>query len=166
MRQCGMSERWRFCLAVLGAVLVPAGFLGERIFAYGVNVPFWDQWVIADLVVKAFEGTLSLGDLTFQQNESRLVFPRLLFIGLAYLTGYDVRYEMWGSFCLGCLVAYNIYRLGRLTLGDNLRQEIFLLFLASLMIFSLMQWENWFWGIQLSFFVPIVSVTSILSVVY
>ena len=136
------------------------------ILTYGVNVPYWDQWEVADIVVKAFDGRLSLKDLTFQQNESRLVFPRLLFIGLAYLTGYDVRYEMWGSFCLGCLVAYNIYRLGRLTLGDNLRQEIFLLFLASLMIFSLMQWENWFWGIQLSFFVPIVSVTSILSVVY
>ena len=65
-----------------------------------------------------------------------------------------------------CLIAYNVYRLGRLTLGDNLRQEVFLLFLASLLIFSLMQWENWFWGIQLSVFVPIACVTSILSIAY
>jgi hypothetical protein len=136
------------------------------ILVYGVNVPYWDQWEVADIVVKAFEGRLSLKDLTFQQNESRLVFPRLLFIGLAYVTGYDVRYEMWGSFCLGGLVAYNVYRLGRLTLGDNLRQEVFLLFLASLLIFSLIQWENWFWGIQLSFFVPIACVTSIVSIAY
>ena len=55
---------------------------------------------------------------------------------------------------------------GKLTLDDNIRQQAFLLFLASLMIFSLMQWENWFWGIQLSFFVPIACVTSILSVAY
>jgi hypothetical protein len=161
-----MSDRLLFRLSALTAVLLPAGFLAGMILVYGVNVPYWDQWEVADIVVKAFEGRLSLRDLTFQQNESRLVFPRLLFIGLAYLTGYDVRYEMWGSFCLGCLVAYNVYRLGRLTLGDNLRQEVFLLFLASLLIFSLMQWENWFWGIQLSFFVPIACVTSILSVAY
>jgi hypothetical protein len=161
-----MSDRLLFRLSALTAVLLPAGFLAGMILVYGVNVPYWDQWEVADIVVKAFEGTLSLKDLTFQQNESRLVFPRLLFIGLAYLTGYDVRYEMWGSFCLGCLIAYNIYRLGRLTLGDNLRQEVFLLFLASLLIFSLIQWENWFWGIQLSFFVPITCVASILSIAY
>lgn len=161
-----MSDRLLFRLSALTAVLLPAGFLAGMILVYGVNVPYWDQWEIADIVVKAFDGTLSLRDLTFQQNESRLVFPRLLFIGLAYLTGYDVRYEMWGSFCLVCLVACNVYRLGRLTLGGNRRQEVFLLFLASLLIFSLMQWENWFWGIQLSVFVPIACVTSILSLSY
>src|SRR5437870_11186905 len=85
---------------------------------------------------------------------------------LAYLTGYDVRYEMWGTFCLACLVVYNVYRLGRLTLGGARRREVFLLFLASSVIFSLVQWENWFWGIQLIVFVPIVCVTSILSLSY
>ena len=161
-----MSHRWLFSLFALTAVLLPAGFLAGTIFVYGVNVPYWDQWEVADLVVKAFDGRLSLRDLTSQQNESRLVFPRLLFIGLAYLTGYDVRYEMWGSFCFACLVVYNVYRLGRLTLGGNRRQEVLLLFLASSLIFSLIQWENWFWGIQLSFFVPIACVTSILSLSY
>jgi hypothetical protein len=161
-----MSDNWLFRLSVLTAVLLPAGLLAGTILVYGVNVPYWDQWEVAGVVVKAFDGTLSLRDLTFQQNESRLVFPRLLFIGLAYLTGYDVRYEMWGSFSLVCLVAYNVYRLGRLTLGGNRRQEVFLLFLASLVIFSLVQWENWFWGIQLSVFIPIACVTSILSLSY
>jgi len=164
--QSAMSDNWLFRLSALTAVLLSAGLLAGTILVYGVNVPYWDQWEVADLVVKAFDGTLSLRDLTFQQNESRLVFPRLLFIGLAYLTGYDVRYEMWGSFCLACLIAYNVYRLGRLTLGGNRRQEVFLLFLASLPIFSLVQWENWFWGIQLSVFVPIACVTSILSISY
>ena len=161
-----MSHNWLFRLSALTAVLLPAGLLARTILVYGVNVPYWDQWEVADLVVKAFDGTLSLRDLTFQQNESRLVFPRLLFIGLAYLTGYDVRYEMWGSFFLACLVAYNVYYLGRLTVGGNRRQEVFLLYLASLLIFSLVQWENWFWGIQLSVFVPVACVTSILSLAY
>lgn len=161
-----MSHNWLFRLSALTAVLLPAGMLARTILVYGVNVPYWDQWEVADLIVKAFDGTLSLRDLTVQQNESRLVFPRLLFIGLAYLTGYDVRYEMWGSFCLACLVAYNVYRLGRLTVGGNRRQEVFLLYLASLLIFSLVQWENWFWGIQLIVFVPVACVTSVISLSY
>src|SRR2546422_5043089 len=84
--QSGMSDRLLFRLSALTAVLLPAGFLAGMILIYGVNVPYWDQWEVADIVVKAFEGRLSLKDLTFQQNESRLVFPRLLFIGFAYLT--------------------------------------------------------------------------------
>ena len=161
-----MKDNWFFRLSALTAIVLPAGLLAGTILMFGVNVPYWDQWQVADVVVKAFDGRLSLRDLTFQQNESRLVFPRLLFIGLAYLTGYDVRYEMWGSFSLACLIVYNVYRLGRLTLGGNRRQEVFLLLLASLVIFSLVQWENWFWGIQLSVFVPIACVTSILSLSY
>lgn len=150
----------------LSAVVLPAGFLAWTILAYGVDVPFWDQWRVAGLVAKALDGTLSLGDLTSQANESRLVFPRLLFIGLAYLSGYDVRYEMWGTFCLACLVVYNVYRLGRVTLGGDRRREVMGLLLASSLVFSLVQWENWFWGIQLVAFVPLACVTSILSLAY
>ena len=28
------------------------------ILVYGVCRPYWDQWEVADIVVKAFEGTL------------------------------------------------------------------------------------------------------------
>src|SRR5262245_50679210 len=122
--KCGMSDRWPVRLSPLSVVLLPAGLLAWTILAYGVNVPFWDQWVVGGLVVQAFDGTLSLRDLVAQQNESRLVFPRLLFLGLAYLTGYDVRYEMWGSFCLACLVVYNVYRLGQLTLGGPRGRQV------------------------------------------
>ena len=66
-----MSDRLLFRLSALTAVLLPAGFLAAMILVYGVNAPYWDQWEVADIVVKAFEGRLSLKDLTFQQNESR-----------------------------------------------------------------------------------------------
>ena len=161
-----MSDRWPVRLAPLSVVLVPAGFLAWTIIAYGVNVPFWDQWVVGGLVVRGFDGTLSLQDLVAQQNESRLVLPRLLFLGLAYLTGYDVRYEMWGSFCLAALVVYNVSRLGRLTLGGQRGRQVVPLLLASALILSLVQWENWFWGIQLIVYVPVACVTSIIALSY
>jgi putative effector of murein hydrolase LrgA (UPF0299 family) len=147
-------------------ILFPAGLLAHVIFVYAVNIPYMDQWVTADVVAKAFEGTISLSDLTFQQNETKPVFPRLFFIALAYLTNYDVRYEMWGTFGLACLVTYNIYYLGKRTLQQTPRAALFLLFLASLMIFSLFQWENWFWGIQMIVFVPIACISTILALAY
>jgi hypothetical protein len=161
-----MSDRWPRRLSPLSIVLLPAGFLAWTIMIYGVNVPFWDQWVVGGLVAQAFEGTLSLADLVAQQNESRLVFPRLLFLGVAYLTGYDVRYEMWGSFGLACLVVYNVYRLGRLTLDGPRARHVLPLLCASALILSLAQWENWFWGIQLIVYVPIACVTSSIVLAY
>ena len=70
-----MSDRLLSRLSALTAVLLLAVFLAWIILVYRVNVPYWDQWEVADIVVKAFDGRLSLKDLTFQQNESRLVFP-------------------------------------------------------------------------------------------
>ncbi|MGE4091051.1 MAG: hypothetical protein AB7G75_09450 [Candidatus Binatia bacterium] len=145
---------------------MPAGLLAWKIFTHGVNVPYMDQWRIADVVTKAFEGRLSLWDLTAQQNESRLFFPCLFFIGLASLTGYDVRYEMWATFGLACLMTYNVYRLGRRTLDSSRTHESFLLFLACLLIFSLVQWENWFWGIQFIVLVPVTCILLIVSLAY
>ena len=161
-----MLDRWPVRLSPLSVVLLPAGLLAWTIIAYGVNVPFWDQWVVSGLVAQMFDGSLSLRDLVVQQNESRLVFPRLLFLGLAYLTGYDVRYEMWGSFCLACLVVYNVYRLGQRTLGGPRGRHVLPLLCASALILSLVQWENWFWGIQLIVYVPIACVTSIIALSY
>lgn len=161
-----MRARRFWGLTALGLVLLPAAFTGRMILAYGVNVPFWDQWEVGGLVAQAFDGTLTLGDLTRQQNESRLVVPRLLFLGLAWLTHYDVRYEMWGTFLLACLVLWHLHCLSRHTLAGTGRRRLWQLGLASAMVFSIVQWENWLWGIQLIVWVPLACVTSILVLAY
>jgi hypothetical protein len=150
-----------FCLAIL-----PACLLGFLIVKYSVNVPFQDQWAIARLLPKWVEGTLSFSDLIAQHNESRKFFPRLIFLALAQFTHWDVRYEMLVSFLLVCLVAINLYRLNRLTVGGSALKGLLLAAIANLIIFSPVQWDNWLWGIQVVVFVPIACITTAISVCY
>jgi hypothetical protein len=156
-----VGEKLAFLLAIIPAVLT-----GILIIKYGVNVLFWDQWPLASMFEKIYAGNLTFQDLISQHNESRKFFPRLLFIGMAYLTGWDVRYEMLVIFILACLVSFNIYRLSLLTVGGSRVTLLMLACLSNLLIFSPIQWENWLFGIQVVVFVPIACLTSCILVAY
>ena len=156
-----VGQNIAFLLAIIPAVLT-----GILIVKYSVNVPYWDQWPLASMFEKIYAGTLTFQDLISQHNESRKLFPRLLFIGLAYLTGGDVRYEMLVSFILACLVSFNLYRLSLLTVGGSRVKLLLLACLSNLLIFSPIQDENWLWGIQLIVFVPIACLTSCILAAY
>jgi hypothetical protein len=145
--------------------LVPMVLLAQWVWRYGVNVPHWDQWPMVFLFEAAAEGRLTRDDLFQQHNESRKVFPRLLFLALAQLTGWNVRYEMGVIVVLAAITSLNIYILARRTVGAAplLRQwpwaPAALWLLANLLIFSPVQHENWLWGIQVVVFVPIALLT-------
>ncbi|MGL6284392.1 MAG: hypothetical protein ACRC2J_18455, partial [Microcoleaceae cyanobacterium] len=88
-------------LAILG--FLPAFFMAFSILKYSVNFPFSDQWPLAVMFEKIYANNLTISDLFAQFHESRKFFPRLIFIGLARLTNWDVRYEMLFIFFLTCL---------------------------------------------------------------
>lgn len=146
--------------------IFPALFLGILVFIYGVNSPYWDQWVVGDLFIKFHNHSLTFSDLFDQQNESRLFFPRLIFISLAYLTHWDVRYEFWVIFLLACIVSVNIYCLSNLTVSGSTLKKLLLAAISNLLIFGPIQYENWLWGIQIVVFVPIVCLTTCILVAY
>ncbi|HEX8338379.1 MAG TPA: hypothetical protein VF621_16795 [Pyrinomonadaceae bacterium] len=135
------------------------------ILRYGVDVPYTDQWNIAHFFEKSARGTLTLSDLYAQQNEYRQLFPHALFVGLGRLTGWDVRYEMFVSLLLACFVAWGVWRLGARTFTDPLRRG--LLFLtASLLNFSAIQYDNWLFGVQVVYFLPVACVVAGLLFAY
>jgi hypothetical protein len=156
-----VGQKLAFLLAIIPAILT-----GILIIKYSVNVLFWDQWALASMFEKIYGGNLTFQDLISQHNESRKLFPRLLFIGMAYLTGWDVRYEMLVSFILAGLVSFNVYRLSWLTIGGSRVTLLMLACLSNLLIFSPIQWENWLWGIQVVVFVPIACLTTCILVAY
>ncbi len=176
-------ETWQQ-IATFILLTIPAIALGYLISQNSVNVPFGDQWDNAAVVINKFsEGTLSFADLIAQHNESRKFFPRLIFLGLAYLTNWDVRYEMLLIFLLACIVSFNIFWLIRHTvqkpgflpnfqlMAINIERNpvslfAFLAFLANLLIFSPIQYENWLWGIQVVVFIPIACITTSLVIAY
>ncbi|MDQ3175044.1 MAG: hypothetical protein M3Q91_15285, partial [Acidobacteriota bacterium] len=154
------------CALAVSLAIIPAGLLLTLILKYGVDMPYWDEWQYVSFFEKFSQGTLTLSDLFAQQNEYRQFFPNLIFVGLGWLTQWNKRHELLVSFALACLVSFNIYRLGRLTIGGSPARRIMIYFLANLFIFSPVQNVNWLLGMQIIYFIPIACLTTCLVIAY
>lgn len=146
-----------FKFAVLSSLIwLPAIALAGLVWYYGVNVPFGDQWDnIAVTIENFFNNQLSAYTLLQQHNESRTVVSRIAFLILAYLTDWNIKAELFAIWTLAVVVAINIYRLHRFSFGGDRLKIIILALLCNLLIFSPIQHENWLWGMQLVFFIPL-----------
>jgi hypothetical protein len=143
---------------VLGAIgcLTPFAALAHFIDEYGVNLPFSDQWDFVPLIQKSRTTGVQLSDLFAQHGEQRMVFPRLVMVTLAPLTRWNIRVELWVDLLLAagifCMLLLLIFR----SLAPLGRWRVVPAAVASLMIFSPVQWEDWFWGWQISWFLPLL----------
>lgn len=131
--------------------------LVAAIAIYGVNFPVWDQWDTPGLMfVKQYYGDLDLSEGKFslrywlaQHNESRKLFPRLLLVSLAALTDWNVKVEMYLIAGFIAAIAVELYWLSRLTLTHaTAAQHAGLGIVANLLIFSLIQYDNFLFGLQ------------------
>lgn len=155
--------RLRSALPLFLAFLPPI-FTGLAICIYAVDAPLWDEWLTGGYLNEFSQGTLSLRDLFAQQNEYRQFFPNLIFVALGWLSSWDVRVWMGASFVLAGLVSYFIYRLGNRSFEEASSRPAWAWFIANLMIFSPVQYENWLQGQQLVYFLPIACFTSSLFI--
>jgi hypothetical protein len=146
-----------FKFAVLSSLIwLPAIALAGLVWYYGVNVPFGDQWDnIAVTIENFFNNQLSAYTLLQQHNESRTVVSRIAFLILAYLTDWNIKAELFAIWTLAVVVAINIYQLHRFSFGGDRFKIIILALLCNLLIFSPIQHENWLWGMQVVFFIPL-----------
>lgn len=86
---------WSRSTIVLGtiAVLLPLIYLAI-VMQYGaLREPYWDTVAMGPPIVKWFDGTLTFADLIITHSQSRPLFPRLLYVGTAAFTRWDVAYE-------------------------------------------------------------------------
>ena len=114
----------RISRAVLPYVLVGLAFLPGIIIGFGVlnhgaNVPVWDDWERGALLEKHYEGTLTFQDLYAPYIDHRMVFPRLVIIGNAHLTGGDLRAEIGFYLVLYFAGAVGLYAILRRMLGNS-----------------------------------------------
>jgi hypothetical protein len=155
-----MRSRLAHLLALLLA-LVPFTMLCRVVWRNAVALPFSDAWATMPMMVDAFDGKLQFAQLWCLHNEHRIFFPRLVMIGLARATDYDVRYEQLASlaFAAGSFLVLSLTI--RRVFGPRAPWLSALLTLAaSFWLFSLTQWECWSWGFMLQ--MPLV-VLAILS---
>lgn len=141
------------------AAVLPPAFLLFMLVSYGVDVPYWDQWDFVPLLEKAYGGDLAISDLWAPHNEHRLLFPKAILLILAYATHWDISYELVANVLLACGV-FGLFLMIALWMARESGTHFTAWFapIVSLVVFSVSQWENWFFGWQLQVFLCVLSV--------
>lgn len=123
-------------------------------WTHWVPVPFWDEWdTPGGQLASYYRGTLTFTELCSQHNEHRLLFPRLIWLSLAIVAGWDVRHGMVLTFCFVCLGSAGLYQLLRSSNGTS-ASRAFVFGLMNLVLFSPRQYETFLVGAQGQTFVP------------
>ena len=81
--------------------LVPPAYLIWLCVTLHVDVPFWDAWELVPRLDRLDSGTLTLRDVWGQHNEHRPMFPILLMLGLARVSGWNIGLEIAANVLLG-----------------------------------------------------------------
>lgn len=140
---------------IFSIAAIPVIVLVYFVAKYHVNAPFLDQWSLIPLLEKYQQGTLSIKDLWAQHNEHRIFFPQIIMLLTASITGWNISYELALNILLATGLFFVIALQIRKIEGSN-----WLLPAISLLIFSLVQWENWLWGWQMQIFINVLAVTA------
>jgi hypothetical protein len=162
----GLKTTRKILFALL--IAIPAGIVLLIISKFAVNVPFSDDWTLVTDIQKLEAGDLTVRDLLAQHAEHRMLFPRLLMLGLASISRWNILYELYTSWIFIVLSWLMMWSLLHVTLADQKRYVMPLAAIQSLLLFSLTQCENfiWGWGGIQWFFSNFAAVASIWSLVF
>lgn len=153
-----LGRLWRMLWLLLA--LGPLVALVGAVAVYSVDAPYGDEFWMTPMVQKYYEGTLTWHDLWVPHNEHRIVLPRVIFLLNAALTDWDVRWEMGLSILLAVgLWALLVYRSERTAAALGRVSPAWVPFFLALLVFSLSQQENWFWGFQVQ--IPLAVLTGV-----
>lgn len=129
-------------IVIIAGVITPILLYLYYVIKFGVDLPRWDEWNIAEI----FKAYYSKGDwvsmIFAQHNEHRIVFPRIVLLILAQLTGWNVKAEMVASWAIHVINFVLIWGILKQT---RINQRWILIPIAWLM-FNVGQWENMLWG--------------------
>ena len=121
---------------------------------YSINCPIGDEWALAPIVQKSYEGSLTFQDLWKPHNEHRVVFPKFILLQIVRWSRWNVGYELALNVGLGiCIFLLLLHLLKRSRFESKWLPGI-----ISVMVFSLNQSENWFNGWQMQIFLNVFAV--------
>lgn len=154
-------RRWITGL-LLALAAVPAIYITTLVFRYGVEVPLMDDWEIAPLLVKAHTGQLTFADLFKQEEEARIVLPKLIFLATTARGPWDVRRQMHLSPLICALTAAGLFYLLRRSSLSSATSALCLC-LMSVVIFSPAQFELWLFASGFPSFMPALFIVAALA---
>jgi hypothetical protein len=165
-RHGSLAGRYSDVLIGLSVSAIPVLYLAYYIYSFSSALPVNDQWDVAPFIVSVKEGHPDLRQLFHFHNEHFIVIPRLLFAGLALLFTWDNRAECWVTFVL---TATTFSFLSRLVLKAQKRDQLaslVALVVIAVFLFSTTQWQNWLWGFQLAWPIPVLALTAAIPSLY
>jgi len=140
-------------ISLLTVYLIPPAIILWFINSFSVNVPLGDQWALVSLFKKNFTGQIGFEDLFALHNEHRIFFPKVIFVILASISRWNIRYELCFSVFLVLLTFFSLYKLSLLGAGKEPSISNHLTnILTCILLFSTIQYENWLWGFQIPWF--------------
>lgn len=142
----------KFVFQPLTFYLIPFFLLLWFISTFSVNIPYWDQWSLVDLFERVASGNATFQDFFAQHNEHRILFPKLIIVALAFISKWNILWELYFNLLLGIVILLGIYKIT----AAQTEQHDLIFHMANVTtcvaIFSLVQWENWLWGFQIAWF--------------
>jgi hypothetical protein len=143
------------------ALLAPAALVLALVLRYGVNVPHWDQWATLHGLVEARVRGFPWTDVLAHHNEHRMIFPKLIMLGLAELTRWNIIAELLLNVALAAGSLLVVVALARPVVRTaGLATRLWAALTLSAILFSLTQWGNWLWGWQIQWFLATFAAVS------
>ncbi|MEG4800589.1 hypothetical protein QUB63_05595 [Microcoleus sp. ARI1-B5] len=147
--------------------LIPVVLLIGFVATFSVNVPVDDEWRLASLFEKIAQGNVTFNDFWALHSNHRIVFPKIIIAVLAFASRWNINYQLCLSIVLAGITFIALYKLSSMqvkNVGDDLWHLANIL--TCILIFSLVQHENWLWGFQLAwFFVNLCFVAAVYALV-
>jgi hypothetical protein len=136
-------------LTIIIAVLIVLSNL-LFVYKYGYRVPFFDQWVDLVHYINFVNGRFTFSELFAQHNEHRIFFPRLIFFADYIVDKGRNRLNLISIIIIQFLHLYILCALLRRTNPTKYALSIGIA-LAAILMFSLGQYQNFYWGFQVQF---------------
>jgi len=140
-----MALRLGLCLLALA---FPA-FIAVAMYHGSINYPFWDHIEITSAIVKAINGTISLGDFFSFHNEHRPATYRALVVGLALLTSWNLQIELVVLWLIHVAI-FLVGLKGLCSAASSQTRFIVAMPLLSALIFSPVAHNNQWWGMMIA----------------
>ncbi len=156
------GSRWQFILPIS---IAPALVALCVQLSHWVNVPIWDEWDTPGTALLRFaEHRLTWADLFAQHNEPRLVFPRIVHIGLAFLGGWDVRQGMALTFIAATIASLSVLMWLRLRPRRINLPVLVTWTTINFLLFAPSQYENFLSGFMWYLFVPVLCLLACITI--
>ena len=96
--------------------LIPVVLLIGFVANFSVNVPIDDEWRLANLFDKIAAGNVSFNDFWALHSNHRIVFPKIIIAVVAFVSRWNINYQLYFSIGLAVVTFMAIYKLSSMQL--------------------------------------------------